>query len=1132
MNSSAKLAAFRFRHLWFLVFLFVVFLLAGLHGVCPAGNGPNSMKPNVLLILVDDLKPALGCYGDSMAKAPNLDRLAARGMRFDAAYCNQAVCAPSRFTLMLGSHSTSTGLYGLGSRLRDLLPDAVTLPQYFAKHGYRTESLGKVFHIGHGNLGDPQSFSVPHFHDKVIEYADPNSIGGGLLTREEAYFTNRRLGEIRSLPRGAAFESPAVADDTYADGRVAAETVRRLRAAKERRATDGTPFFIAVGFARPHLPFSAPKKYWDLHDAASLPLPRHEELPVGAPAVAGKRGGEIANYEPVPTDPDAKFPASLKRSLIHGYYASVSYVDAQIGKVVDAVDALELAKDTIIVVWGDHGFHLGDLGIWTKHTNYEQANRIPMIIVAPGVTKPQQVTRQLAESVDIYPTLCELAGLPEPQVPQPIDGVSLVPVLAEPNSRVRDHAYHVYPKRLLGRAIRTDRYRMVQWKQPGADEETAEYELYDYANDTEETENLAAKRLEVLAELKQILSRYPEATSRVAPKSSSATSSTPQIANRAIVVTATVKSDAPHGVVVAQGGREYGYALHFLEGRPAFDVRIGTEVKRVQVDATFTGTIRLRASLDAETMKLAVDDRPPVSVPSPGLIPRQPKDSLSIGHDSLTAAGDYEAPNPFRGEVIAQAVSGRPLRVAKLEAVNVIVVFIDDMGFTDLSCFGGKATTTEHIDRLASEGIRFTNFYVNSPICSPSRTALTTGQYPQRWRITSYLSNRQSNKNRGLAQWLDPKAPVLARELRSRGYFTGHFGKWHMGGQRDVGDAPLINQYGFDHSLTNFEGLGPRVLGYMNAFKGGKPRLHHLGSNDLGKGPIEYADRSVVTARFVERAIEHIDQAAAKEQPFFINLWPDDVHSPFFPPEELRQSTDESKRQLYYAVLDAMDQQLAPLFNRVRNDRKLRERTLILLCSDNGHEPGAGHSSPLRGSKALLYEGGIRSPLIVWGPGLLADNAAGTVNETSVFSAIDVNRSLYALTGTPVPDGVTLDGKNVIDTILGKTTAGRQAPIFFRRPPDRPGGAVGGNRDAASEADAPDLAVRDGRWKFLVNYDGSNPQLFDLAADVSESENVIGEHPEVAERLRKAVFEWNAEMPADAGDPNFRSPATSSGTRR
>ncbi|MCA9046999.1 MAG: sulfatase-like hydrolase/transferase, partial [Planctomycetaceae bacterium] len=211
---------------------------------------------------------------------------------------------------------------------------------------------------------------------------------------------------------------------------------------------------------------------------ATLPMPAFEDLPAGSPKVAQKRGGEIAAYKPVPENPNAKFSPELKRKLIHGYYASASFVDAQIGKVIDELDRLELADNTLVLLWGDHGFHLGDLGIWTKHTNYEQANRIPLLIIAPGVTKPGSSTRQLAESVDVFPTLAELAGLPAPAGPQSIDGISLVPVLKDPSVRVRDHAYHAYPKAKMGRAIRTERYRLVEWKKPGAPADTAELELY------------------------------------------------------------------------------------------------------------------------------------------------------------------------------------------------------------------------------------------------------------------------------------------------------------------------------------------------------------------------------------------------------------------------------------------------------------------------------------------------------------------------------------------------------------------------------------------------------------------------------------------------------------------------------
>lgn len=471
-------------------------------------NSAKTARPNVLMILVDDLKPSFKAYGDTWVHSPNLDRLAARGVRFDRAYCNQAVCAPSRNNLMLGSRSTSLGVYSLGTNFRRAEPEAVTLMQQFMKHGWRTEGIGKVFHIGHGNVDDTASWSVPFLPDKVIDYVLPESTGGQ-LTREEAFFSNQKLGEIHTLPRGAAWEMADVEDDAYADGRIAREGIKRLQQAKER----GQPFFLALGFTKPHLPFCAPTKYWDLYDPAALPMAKVTELPKNAPAYAGKGLIELNQYKPMPQNPPVSEESA--RMLVHGYYASLSYMDAQLGRVMDELDRLELSANTIIVLWGDHGYHLGDLGQWTKHTNFEEANRIPLIVLAPGVAKPGTATKALAETVDIYPTLTELAGLPPPAGPQPIDGVSLVPVLKNPAESVKDHVYHVFPrhvrgKELLGRAIRTERYRMVEWKEFGALSSTAEYELYDYANDRLETENLAGKRPRVLERLKAILERHPE----------------------------------------------------------------------------------------------------------------------------------------------------------------------------------------------------------------------------------------------------------------------------------------------------------------------------------------------------------------------------------------------------------------------------------------------------------------------------------------------------------------------------------------------------------------------------------------------------------------------------------------------
>ena len=459
--------------------------------------------------------------------------------------------------------------------------------------------------------------------------------------------------------------------------------------------------------------------------------------------------------------------------------------------------------------------------------------------------------------------------------------------------------------------------------------------------------------------------------------------------------------------------------------------------------------------------------------------------------------------------LLAITLGSTPVTAAEATKPNIIVILIDDMGWGDFSCFGNKAVKTTNVDRLASEGISFSQFYVGAPICSPSRVALTTGQFPQRWKITSFLNNRAENEKRGMAQWLDPKAPTLARSLKQAGYATGHFGKWHMGGQRDVGEAPLIQSYGFDESLTNFEGLGPRLLPLCDAQDGKPPRQYALGSDNLGHGPIIWQDRSVITSTYTSSAIAFIKKAKTDRRPFFVNLWPDDVHSPFFPPEGKRG--DNAKRTLYHSVLKTMDEQLGVLLDFIRKDEALRNNTLIVLCSDNGPEPGAGSAGPFRGAKGTLYEGGVRSPLIVWGPGLVDTSKAGSRNETSVISALDMPPSLLALTGVKPAADLAFDGEDVLDALLGKSDRSRQKPIVWRRPPDRK--KMGG----PAARPLPDLAIRDGDWKLLCNYDGSNPELYNLANDRSEKTNVADRNPEVVARLTSAVTTWHKSLPLDNG---------------
>ena len=434
---------------------------------------------------------------------------------------------------------------------------------------------------------------------------------------------------------------------------------------------------------------------------------------------------------------------------------------------------------------------------------------------------------------------------------------------------------------------------------------------------------------------------------------------------------------------------------------------------------------------------------------------------------------------------------------------NYILVFIDDMGWGDFSCFGNEHAKTPYIDGLAKEGIRFEQFYVNSPICSPSRTAISTGQYPQRWKITSYLSRRKHNEERGMAQWLDPKAPMLARILQRNGYSTGHFGKWHMGGQRDVDDAPAITEYGFDKSLTNFEGMGPKLLPLTLKPNQKEPGRIWSDAERLGDG-FRWMLRSKITEGFVDEAIPFIEASVKNDKPFYINLWPDDVHSPFWPPTD---KWGGSKRELYLSVLQEMDQQLGKLFNYIRNTPELNKNTLVMVCSDNGPERGAGVAGPFRGYKTHLYEGGIRSSLVVWGPGIL--KKSGYVNKQSVFSAIDVVPSLLDLSGLQVPKGLSFDGEALSDVLIGKTDGSRIAPLYFRRPPDRD--------SFYGDNDLPDLGMRQGKWKLLCEFDGSDSELYDLENDLSESKNLAEQNTDILKKMKNQLMAWNQSMPADNG---------------
>jgi iduronate 2-sulfatase len=485
-----------------------------------ASRAATSARPNVLLICVDDLKPLLGCYGDKRVQSPNIDRLARSGMLFESAYCNQAVCAPSRNALMTGMRSTSLGIYDLPTNFRVAAPNAITVAQYFKQHGWRTEALGKIMHTGHGNQEDAASWTVAHWRPTGGAYVASTNPAARGIEGERA-----PAGTAAANAGNPPVENADVPDNAYADGKIADEAIRRLHSAKEKA---NEPFFLAVGFLKPHLPFCAPKKYWDLYDRSAFTVPANQHAPIGAPSYAPTTWGELRNYSDIPaTGPLSDTQA---RELIHGYHAAVSYMDAQLGRVLDELERSGLAGNTIVVLWGDHGWHLGDHGQWCKHTNYEQAAHIPLIMRVPGVTRADSRTHALVESVDLYPTLVELAGLPAPQVPQMLDGRSFVATLRDANAPTKPAVFHSYPRnrpgegQVIGRAVRTERYRLVEWKKPGAAPETAELELYDYVADPEETKNLAQEQPQVVGQLRKLLLAEPEAKPQVKKSAADAAS--------------------------------------------------------------------------------------------------------------------------------------------------------------------------------------------------------------------------------------------------------------------------------------------------------------------------------------------------------------------------------------------------------------------------------------------------------------------------------------------------------------------------------------------------------------------------------------------------------------------------------
>jgi len=474
----------------------------------------DQKQKNILFIAVDDLKPLINAYGENQMITPNFDRLIKSGVMFENAEVQQAVCGPSRASVMTGTYPDRTKVWDLHTDFRESSPTLISMPEYLISQGYNTTAVGKIFHKGSTAPGhDGKSWSIPHTLPENFDpkygtpsfsyYQDPATKAEHKRLMEEAAADGKKPGQQRNYAfkkLKPSTECMDVSDEAYQDGIYVVKAISLMK----KLAKEDKPFFLGVGFQKPHLPFVAPKKYWDLYKREDIKLAENQNLIDGTPEFAYHTFGELRAFTDI--DSNTKLgeplPEDKQRELIHGYMACVSYVDAQLGKLLEELDRLKLTDNTVIVLWGDHGYHLGDHTLWNKHSNFEQATRIPFIFSGPGVAKNKKVSNPV-ELIDLFPTVFELANVKQSEQ---TDGKSLVPLLDNYKKTTLDvdFALSQYPRqngKLMGYSIRTERYRYTEWHgnnycaaTPYDAANIQAVELYDFKTDPSETKNHAADK--------------------------------------------------------------------------------------------------------------------------------------------------------------------------------------------------------------------------------------------------------------------------------------------------------------------------------------------------------------------------------------------------------------------------------------------------------------------------------------------------------------------------------------------------------------------------------------------------------------------------------------------------------------
>lgn len=1013
-------------------------------------------KNNILFIAVDDLKPLLSNYGHPEMKTPNFDRLAAMGVTFTNAHVQQAVCGPSRASIMTGTTPDMTKVWDLQTDFRTSNPALVSMPEYLAQNGYETTAIGKIYHKGSSAPGhDGKSWTIPHMQP---EGKDP-VYGSAAYEYYQDPEVKEQIAEIESKLKAAgtkgglrekvfkeikpSVEGFDVSDEAYQDGMYALEAIKMMK----QLSKGAKPFFLGVGFQRPHLPFVAPKKYWDLYDRNKIQINPLQSTGTDIPKIAFHNSGELRAYTDIQKDFDLDQPIdeAKQRELIHGYMACISYIDAQLGKLLDTYLALGLDKNTNIVLWGDHGWHLGDHTLWCKHSNFEQATRAPLMFAGPGVAKGVKLDNPV-EMLDIFPTLFDLAGVPQHTQ---TEGKSLAPLMDKDKKTTVATPFAISQysrgKDTKGYSLRNERYRYTEWHKNNYnshkkydDANIMATELYDYEKDPLESKNLIndPAYAQVLKDLKMQLKAHLE--------------------NKAVAVSAAKKANKNAEKATGDSGVKNPDAKSNKKKEAASMSESTASVNTGQVKSEEQGS----------------------------------KEPNTAQQNKKAKASGTASSNKTAAENTRTAEGSKP---------NIVIILADDLGYHDLSFTGSEIYNTPNIDELAKKAKSFQVAYSSYPRCVPSRYAMMTSTYP-------------TNEDHGNLSAI-PAENSFIQQFKTSGYQTSYVGKWHLGE-----DQNSPKGLGFDHSFAagTAGGTGSHFYPFNNERSKTDPDLHIEDVSETGKKGdyladlltdqtvdfIKKADKSKPFMAILAHYAVHTPIEAKKED---IERNKPQIAANSFGgrPEYILEGEGRNKMRqddaVYAGMVENLDMNVGKILQALK-DLGIDKNTIVVFTSDHGGLSNDGNRNqrhlattnfPLRAGKGHLYEGGVRVPLFIkWDQKI----KAGIENE-SIVLGMDLMPTLLDLA---LDKKLTkVDGKSYEKVIEGKEKWNDRT-VFWHEDKARP----------YSTGDSKCSSVRSGNYKLMHFYEKDIYEMYDLSKDGSEKDNLYAAQPEKAKELTQLLTDW------------------------